>query len=175
VTTAPGDEHVEVVDPDGRVERIVTRAVMRANNLRHRATYVVVANSRREVLVHQRAPWKDIWPSRWDLAFGGVCDVGEGWEAAARRELAEEAGLDASLTELGPVRFESDATRVIGRMYAATHDGPATFPDGEVVDHEWVPASELATWAASRVLCDDAAAVVLPRYLEHLDRSGGQG
>ncbi len=30
-----------------------------------------------EVVVHQRAPWKDVAPSLWDLAFGGVCDVGE--------------------------------------------------------------------------------------------------
>jgi isopentenyldiphosphate isomerase len=165
VTPAPAEEPVEVVDPDGRVERVVTRAEMRAGNLRHRATYIVVRNTDGNVLVHQRAPWKDIWPSRWDVAFGGICAVGESWPVAAERELAEESGLVAELTDLGPVRFENDATRVMGRVFEATAVDPAAavqFPDGEVVDHRWVPAAELKTWAASHELCDDSAAVVLP-------------
>jgi 8-oxo-dGTP pyrophosphatase MutT (NUDIX family) len=169
VTGAPDAESVEVVDADGRVEQVVTRAAMRAGNLRHRATFVVVRNTRDEVLVHQRAAWKDIWPSRWDVAFGGVCGVGEAWTEAAERELQEEAGLTAELVDLGPVRYESDETRVVGRVFAAHHDGPATFPDGEVVDHAWVPLPNLATWAASHDLCDDSAAVVLPAYLEHAE------
>jgi 8-oxo-dGTP pyrophosphatase MutT (NUDIX family) len=138
---------------------------MRAGNLRHRATYIVVRNDQDDVLVHQRAPWKDIWPSRWDLAFGGICDVGETWAVAAERELAEESGLVAPLTEIGPVRFENDATRVVGRVFTAVAHDPAAavrFPDGEVVDHRWVPAAELASWAAGHELCDDSAAVVLP-------------
>jgi isopentenyldiphosphate isomerase len=167
MTGAAGDEPVEAVDPDGRVERIVSRREMRAGNLRHRATFVVVANARGDVLVHQRAAWKDIWPSRWDLAFGGICGVGETWDVAAARELDEEAGLHAELTDLGPVRFESAETRMVGRVYAATHDGPGSFPDGEVVDHRWVPAAELEAWAATHDLCDDSASVVLPRYVTY--------
>jgi 8-oxo-dGTP pyrophosphatase MutT (NUDIX family) len=166
VSRSPGDESVESVDADGRVEQIVTRRVMRAGNVRHRATFVVVRNSRDEVLVHERAPWKDIWPSRWDVAFGGVCGVGESWAEAATRELMEEAGFTAELVDLGPVRFESDETRVVGRVFAAEHDGPATFPDGEVVGHAWIPRADLAAWAATHELCDDSAAVVLPSYLE---------
>jgi 8-oxo-dGTP pyrophosphatase MutT (NUDIX family) len=169
VTPAPAAEPVEIVDPDGRVERVVTRAEMRAGNLRHRATYIVVRNAGGDVLVHQRAPWKDIWPSRWDVAFGGICDVGEAWAAAAARELAEESGLVAELTDRGPVRFENDATRVVGRVFVAVADDPATatrFPDGEVVDHGWVPAAQLAIWAAAHELCDDSAAVVLPLLVQ---------
>jgi isopentenyldiphosphate isomerase len=166
VTASAGDEPVECVDPDGRVERVVSRREMRAGNLRHRATFVVVHNARGEVLVHQRAAWKDIWPSRWDIAFGGICGVGESWTDAASRELLEEAGLEAPLVDLGPVRFESDETRMVGRVYTAGHEGPGTFPDGEVVAHDWVAGDELATWAASHPLCDDSAAVVLPMYLE---------
>jgi isopentenyldiphosphate isomerase len=165
VSPSPGDELVEVVDPDGNVERVVTRAEMRAGNLRHRATYVVVHDAR-AVLVHQRAAWKDIWPSRWDLAFGGICGVGESWPVAAARELAEEAGLVAALVDRGPVVYEDHQTRCVGRVFSAHHAGPPTFVDGEVVDHAWVAIDELASWAGTRELCDDSAAVVLPFVVE---------
>ena len=173
MTPSAGDEPVEVVDPDGAVERVVPRRVVRKGNLRHRATFVVVHNSRDEVLVHQRAAWKDIWPSRWDLAFGGICGVGESWAEAAARELGEEAGLHAEMVDLGPVRFESAETRAVGRVYVARHDGPGTFPDGEVVDHAWVPVAELAAWAETHELCDDSAAVVLPRFIRSSGNTTG--
>lgn len=159
-------EPVEIVDPDGEPISVTTRGAMRAANLRHRATYIVVSSPDGTVLVHQRAAWKDIWPSRWDVAFGGICKVGESWPAAAGRELAEEAGVRVNpeeLVALGPIRFESSETRVVGQVYRVEHAGPFTFPDGEVVAFEWVPHHDLATFAATHVLCADSEAVVLPQ------------
>jgi len=175
VTSGVADEAVEVVDPDGRVERLVTRAEMRAGNLRHRSTYIVVRDDVGRVLVHQRADWKDIWPSRWDVAFGGICGVGEDWLTAAARELAEEAGLEGELVDLGPVRFENDRTRCVGRVFVTVATATPTFPDGEVVDHRWVAPDELATWAATHELCDDSAAVVLPLLHDLVGRAAPAG
>jgi isopentenyldiphosphate isomerase len=156
------DELVEVVDPDERVVAVVSRAEMRRRNLAHRSTYVIVLGSQPAVLAHQRASWKDLWPSRWDLAFGGVCGVGEAWTEAASRELSEEAGIDAPLREVSKVAFASDETTVVGRMYETVHDGPFSFDDGEVVDHCWVTGGQLDEWSATHLLCDDARAFVLP-------------
>ena len=69
---SPADELVEVIGADGTVERVVTRAEMRAQNLRHRNIAVVVQRSDGRLVAHQRADWKDLYPSMWDLAFGGV-------------------------------------------------------------------------------------------------------
>ncbi|HUP72273.1 MAG TPA: NUDIX domain-containing protein [Acidimicrobiales bacterium] len=165
-------ELVEVVDLDERVVEIVSRAEMRRRNLVHRATYVMVFDSHGSLLAHQRASWKDIWPSRWDLAFGGVCGVGEPWTDAAARELTEEAGIVAPLREVSNVVFDSDETRVVGRFYEATHDGPFEFADGEVVDHCWVPLPELDAWTTTHRLCDDTFAVVLPYVRERHTRAG---
>jgi isopentenyldiphosphate isomerase len=158
-------EPVEIVDPDGEPVGVTTRAEMRAANARHRATYIVVTAPDGAVLVHQRAAWKDIWPSRWDIAFGGICNVGEPWRAAAARELAEEAGVSVdadALVALGPIRFESSETRVVGQVYCIAHGGPFTFPDGEVVDSAWVQRDALATFASTHALCADSEAAVLP-------------
>jgi 8-oxo-dGTP pyrophosphatase MutT (NUDIX family) len=163
-------EPVEIVDPDGEPVGVTTRGTIRATNARHRATYIVVTAPHGTafddmVLVHQRAAWKDIWPSRWDIAFGGICNVGEPWIAAAVRELAEEAGVAVdpeALIALGPVRFESSETRVVGQVYRVAHAGPFTFPDGEVEAFAWVPLDALATFASTHALCADSEAVVLP-------------
>ena len=155
-------ELVEVVDADGGVERVVTRAEMRAHHLRHRCTYVVVVDRADRVIVHRRAGWKDLWPGRWDLAFGGVAGVGETWASAARRELVEEAGVDAGLQAVGGGRFDDHDVSVLGRVFLARHDGPFSFPDGEVVDSARIARSEVIGWIRGRSHCPDSVDLVAP-------------
>jgi 8-oxo-dGTP pyrophosphatase MutT (NUDIX family) len=169
--TDPAEQLVEVVDEDGAVIEVVTRAEMRRRQLRHRCTYVVVQRSSGAVVVHQRAAWKDVSPSAWDLAFGGVCDVGEAWEPSARRELEEEAGLtDVVLTDLGQVAWSGDGAHLIGRVFLAVHDGPLAPSDGEVVALDEVPVDDLEAWVARTDTVDDSPSVVLPLLQRDADR-----
>jgi len=82
-------ELVDIVDDDDRVVATVTRAQMRAGRLQHRAVSIAVMSSDRRLLVHRRSDDKDLWPSMWDMAAGGVVAAGESYDAAAHRELAE--------------------------------------------------------------------------------------
>lgn len=157
---AAAAQRVEHVDEDGSVIEIVTRAEMRARSLRHRSVYIAVVSSNDELLVHKRADWKDVFPGAWDLAFGGVCDVGEDWETSAHRELLEEAGITGSLVDLGPVRFEAPGVALIGRLYGCRHDGPFAFDDGEVTDSQWVPLDELPAFVAANEVPPDSELIV---------------
>ena len=158
------DEAVEVVDEHGRVERVVARSEMRAGNLRHRSVGAVVRHpDERSVLAHRRAAWKDVWPGRWDVCFGGVCGVGEPELDAAVRELAEEAGIavaPADLEELGRGSYEDGDVRAVATVYEVRHAGPFTFPDGEVEEVRWVPIDELDDFLASHPHCPDSAALL---------------
>jgi len=159
----PGDERVEVVDEDGRVLRVVSRRQMRERNLRHRATYIAVLDGAGRLLVHQRATWKDVSPGFWDLCFGGVVSAGEPWREAAARELAEEAGITGvDLRELGPLRYEADDGRIVGRVYLGHWDGPLGCPDGEVIALDRIALSELDSWVARHRVCPDSVAGVAP-------------
>lgn len=163
------------------VIKVVSRAEMRAGNLRHRCVFVAVLagtppaelpdalpptagvlhrlDPTAALVVHQRAPWKDTAPLYWDIGFGGVCDVGEDWYSAAERELAEEAGITGvPLTDLGPVRYEDDQTVVVGRAFVAWWSGELSCPDGEVVAVDRVPLSDLPSWLADRDVCADSMA-----------------
>ena len=75
--------------------RPATRAEMRAQSLRHRATYILVFNSSGQLFVHRRTATKDIYPSYYDVAVGGVVGAGESYDDGAQRELAEELGITA--------------------------------------------------------------------------------
>jgi 8-oxo-dGTP pyrophosphatase MutT (NUDIX family) len=154
-------ELVEEVALDGTVLRVVTRAEMRAQRLRHRCVYLLVVHEGR-LLVHQRAPDKDVWPGRWDVAAGGVVTAGEAWDHAARRELAEELGIEAEVVELGEAAWEDDTVAVLGRVYVVEHPGPFHFDDGEVVAARFVDADALDELLAGGATCPDSVAVALP-------------
>lgn len=160
------DDLVDVVDPDGTITAVVTRAEMRARNLRHRAVYVVVRTTDDGIVVHKRADWKDVAPGWWDLCFGGVVDAGEGWHAAAVRELAEEAGIDSPVTEMGAGNYDAPGVGIVGRIFSTVHDGPYPCPDGEVVEHTVVPRAELAAWVDAHQVCEDSVELVLPLVLD---------
>src|SRR5688500_15796760 len=106
---------------------------MRAELLCHRATYIGVVSSDDRLLIHQRSALKEGYPSYWDVCAGGVCTAGESWDESARRELAEELGIDAQITELGGGTWRGGGASLVGRVYVARSDGPFTFADGEVV------------------------------------------
>ena len=146
MSAGAGDELVDHVDEHDRVIGTVTRREMRANRLLHRATAIAVFGTDARLLVHRRAATKDIWPARWDIAAGGVVSAGEAYLTSARRELAEELGLDdphLPLVDLGGGRYTDTDADLFSRCFQCVHDGPFCFTDGEVSEVRWVTREEL--------------------------------
>jgi 8-oxo-dGTP pyrophosphatase MutT (NUDIX family) len=162
--TDPASELVDVVDEDDVVVRVVTRAEMRRDRLRHRCVFVVVRSADGAVLTHRRSPHKDLLPSWWDLAAGGVVASGEDYDAAARRELAEELGVTGhELRSFGAVRFDDERFQLVGWVYEVVCDGPFVFSDGEVSEVRWVGLDDLrAVVTNDSDWMPDSVAVVLP-------------
>ena len=164
MNAGPAGESVDWIDETGRLLGVVDRARMRAGRLRHRAVFVAVVDTSDAIVVHRRAGWKDVWPSAWDLCFGGVVAAGETWDDAAGRELAEEAGLTGvTLEPLGePFVFDDESVSLLGRAYLVRTDAPIVPRDGEVAELDRVPRAALAHWATGRVVCPDSLGCVLP-------------
>ena len=153
-------ELVDIVDDDDRVVATATRAEMRARRLRHRCVFLVVRRLDGRVLVHQRSPTKDIWPSAWDVAVGGVVTAGEEWDGAATRALGAAVGMgDARGTPAGAGRYADAEVDEVARVYTVTWDGPVRFVDGEVVAAEWLTPAEVDERMARLPFCPDSLAL----------------
>jgi isopentenyldiphosphate isomerase len=160
---AAGDELVDIVDEHDRVVRVATRREVRAGRLLHRSVFVLVRAPSGSVLVHRRAPTKDVWPGRWDLAAGGVVASGEVPDDAACRELAEELGIvDVTPRRLGRGSYADADVAELATLYEVTWDGPVHFADGEVVEARWVAEEELGRMVAELPFVPDSVALVLP-------------
>ena len=158
--TSPADELVDILDDDGRVVGRTTRREMRARRLAHRTCYILVFNARGELFIHLRTPTKDVYPSHWDTAIGGVLSAGETFAQGAERETLEELGVTMPLCELFPVRYADTATVVHGMVYRGVHDGPFSLQSEEIVRGEFVPIADVATRAAREPFCPDGLAVL---------------
>lgn len=162
----PGDELVDIVDEADRVIGVATRREVRARVLKHRCVSIVVRSSAGAVLIHRRSERKDVWPGFWDFCAGGVLAAGEGWENAARRELAEELGVELgpadALAFVGSATYRDASVDEIAHLYAVTHDGPFSFNDGEVVEAFFVSLDELALRLRRDRFVPDSVALVWP-------------
>ena len=158
-----GDEMVEVLDENGSVSGVVTRAEMRAGVLRHRSTYIAVIRPDGHLVIHRRAEWKDTNPGYWDIAFGGVAGVGEAWRPAAERELAEEAGVvDAKLIDLGRGTYDAADGHIVAALFLVRTEKRIIPADGEVTEIGEIPLSELDMWAKSHNVCKDSMTLMGP-------------
>jgi 8-oxo-dGTP pyrophosphatase MutT (NUDIX family) len=161
---APGDELVPLYDDSGRPSgEVVTRREVRARNLRHAATAVVVRNSAGQVYVHRRTDTKDVFPGRYDFAAGGVLQVGEDPYAAAVREAEEELGVHGvPLEPLGEADYEDDQTRYHAFCFTCVYDGPVTWQPEEVAWGAWVAVDELRAMVAEKPFVPDTLALLWP-------------
>jgi len=160
------DELVTIVDERNRVVGAVPRREMRAGNLPHRATYILVFNSRGELYVQKRTERKDVFPGYYDVAAGGVILAGESYEEGAVRELEEELGIrDVPLTRLFDFSYKDESVKIWGAAFSCLYDGEVVLQQEEVESGAFLVVDEVFRLAETELFTPDGL-YVLHRYGE---------
>jgi len=166
----PGEEIVDLVDGGNRIVGRATRRDVRGQNLLHRGVGILCLNPRDQVHVHRRTDTKDVFPGMYDMFVGGVVLSGETYDAAARREIAEELGI----VELEPEYlfthlYLGDRNRSWIQVYRVVWDGPVRLQPQEIVWGDWIEEEALHSMIGEKPFVPDGLEV----YEHYLSWRGG--
>ncbi|MEQ1974968.1 NUDIX hydrolase YfcD [Xenorhabdus sp. SGI240] len=137
-------EWIDIVNEGNEVIAQSSRQQMRAQNLRHRATYIVVHDGMGKILIQHRTETKDFYPGKLDATAGGVVMAGETLLEAARREAEEELGIaGVPFAEHGVFYYEEDICRIWGGLFSCVSHGPFALQEAEVAAVYWLTPEEI--------------------------------
>ncbi len=137
-------EWVDIVNEDNEVIAQASREQMRAQSLRHRATYIVVHDGMGKILVQRRTETKDYQPGLLDATAGGVVQSDEQMLDSARREAEEELGIaGVPFADHGQFYFEDKHCRVWGSLFSCVSHGPFALQEEEVSEVCWLTPEEI--------------------------------
>ncbi|MDD5040703.1 MAG: NUDIX domain-containing protein [Patescibacteria group bacterium] len=149
------EEKLNVVDENDRVIGQETRTAIHTRGLWHREVGIWIYNGAGELLLQRRAPDKDIAPNLLDTSAGGHVGIGETYEQAALKELAEETGIRARPEELVRIaqnkRFSgpqpngmlNKAMRVLFAYRFKDGVDTVQFEHGKATSLEWWPMEKI--------------------------------
>lgn len=133
------EELVEIVNENNEVVKVVPRSQMRREHLPHRASYIAFCNNEGRFLIEVRTLRKDYMPGKFDACVGGIVQAGEDPVISARREFAEEVGIDVDapdcrvkLHNLGVMHIDSDPFYLFGYLFLAKGDAITRRQESEV-------------------------------------------
>lgn len=144
------DEMFDVVDQDDVVTGQRSRAEVHAEKLLHRAVHVFVFNRNGELFLQKRSLLKDTAPGLWDSSSSGHLDVGESYAEGAKRELAEELGVEVDPHEIAKIDPCEDTGWEFVSLFRAEHRGPFRWPCSEIETGEFFSEAVIADWLERR-------------------------
>jgi isopentenyldiphosphate isomerase len=146
------EEIFDVVNERDEVVGRARRSEVHRLGLMHRATHVLVFNSRGEVFLQKRSLNKDRQPGLWDSSSSGHLAAGEDYDACAVRELGEELGWKPPEP---PERLfklaaspQTDQEHVW--VYRCEGQGPFSLDPEEIERGGWFAPDEVTRWLAER-------------------------
>ncbi len=128
---------------DREVGRLDKSACHDGDGVLHRAFSLFVFNSRRELLIQQRAPGKRLWPSYWSNSCCSHPRAGEDMSEAVGRRLQQELGLSAALRYVYKFEYvarfgELGTEHELCWVYVGSTEDEPVINTTEIGDWRWV-------------------------------------
>lgn len=162
------EELLEIVNDRGEIVGVAPRSEIHGNPaLMHRVVHVLVFNGRGDLLLQKRSMKKDVAPGRWDTSVGGHVDPGETLEEAARREVAEELGIEAASEFLYSYVHTNPYETEVVHTFRCLHEGGFSFNREEIDGVRFWSIAEIMEHMDGETLSDNFKHEILT-YLARL-------
>lgn len=158
------DELVERVDGRDRVLGVVSRRQAVREGWLHRIATTVCRDARGRILVHRRSEGLSRFPGLYEVMAGGAVDVGESYEQAAARELAEELGVRVRPRLLFTFLHRGGLSPHWLGVHEAVVPDSVTPDPAEIAWHGWLTEPDLHTALREWHFTPDTHEA-FPRYL----------
>ncbi len=135
-------ELLDVVDENDNVIGKATREECHSKRLIHRCAFVLVFNSRGEVLILKRSANTDKYSGFYGIV-GEHVKAGESYEVAASRGVKEELGVDIDLEYLVKIPAFSEEEKQIGAIFKGLYNGSFHSDPSEVEKVMFYPLEQL--------------------------------
>jgi len=144
----PYDDQTELfylVDKNDKILGSIARKQAHKDKTKiHRAVYVVVTNSKNQILLQKRSQHKDTNPGYWAMSVGGHVTHGQTYKQAVQREIKEELGISPPLTFIAKELYDLGTEQEYSYIYdAAIEKTPTNFDKTEVTQVKWVNIKDL--------------------------------
>lgn len=154
VTTDPLNEIFPIVDKEDNVIGQTTRKDANNNpSIIHRSVNILIYDQSGKLLIQQRSPTKDTYPSTWAVGVGGHVEYGDEYLSTAVREISEEIGFSIDSNELialGKILVHMPNENEYSQVYEyhATKDLTIIHSPSEIAQTKFVTISEMKTMLA---------------------------
>lgn len=135
----------------------------------HKEVIVFVLNDNNEVLLQKRSANKKHFPNKWTVLSGHVEDFDDSFEMAAVRELKEEIGLNADITDLKYLTenevMKDDNSKHITKYYSIISnkkENEYTIQAEELSEVKWYSCNDFVNMMEN----NDEMIVFSPKILE---------
>ena len=128
-----------------KVEKQITRGDEMTPDEFHLVVHVCIFNTKGEMLIQQRQPFKQGWSNLWDITCGGSAVAGDTSQQAASRELFEELGIHYNFEKIRP-QFTINFERGFDDFYLIEYDfdlNELTLQKEEVQAAKWASKEEI--------------------------------
>lgn len=144
------NDSVILIDPLDRMIGSADKLEVHRRGALHRAFSILIFNSQGKLLLQRRAMTKYHSRGLWSNTCCGHPRPGETTEAAARRRLSEEMGLDCKLREIFSFTYEADLEdglieHELVHVFCGNSDEDPTLNPSEADEWKWVNLSTLVT------------------------------
>lgn len=104
-----------------KLGRTMVRGKKQPEGTHRIVVHACIFNSKGEMLIQQRQPFKSGWSNMWDVTVGGSAVSGDTSQTALERELCEELGINLSFQGMMPA-ITINADGVFDDFYIAVRD-----------------------------------------------------